>query len=61
LGINIVAVFAARRKGRCWKVAVFGGTKARSQNVNFCGRKPYQKMDGSEVGWRRKPNVAIFT
>jgi hypothetical protein len=39
LGINIVAVFAARRKGRCWKMADFGEGKLNQIDVNFCGRR----------------------
>lgn len=38
-------------EGRCWKVAVFGGTKSDLEMDNFCGRKPYIEIRRSEVGW----------
>jgi hypothetical protein len=42
LGINIVAVFAARRKGRCWKMAGFGGEKQLLKMITFCGRTHHE-------------------
>lgn len=42
---------AARRRGRCWKVAGFGGTKADLKLDNFCGRKPYLKFDVAKWGF----------
>ena len=46
LGINIVAVFAARRKGRCWKVQFSVGRRSQSVINSFVGEN-----EGRSEGW----------